>query len=82
MEKVKYNEEMKPQTVKYLLDGGKSATKVAKEPRIDTNTVYRWVREYREAQGMPRYEAEQRIRHQSADEMAHKRISSRCLKKK
>ena len=51
MEKVKYNEEMKPQTVKYLLDGGKSATKVAKEPRIDTNTVYRWVREYREAQG-------------------------------
>lgn len=72
MGKVKYNEEMKLQTVKYVLDGGKSATKVAKELGIDTNTVCRWAREYREAQGMPSYEAEQRIRRQSTDEMASK----------
>lgn len=31
MGKIKYSEEMKLQTVKYVLDGGKSATKVAKE---------------------------------------------------
>lgn len=72
MGKVKYNEEMKLQTVKYVLDGGKSATKVAKELGIDTNTVCRWVREYCEAQGMPSYEAEQRIKRQTADEMAAK----------
>jgi transposase-like protein len=72
MGKVKYNEEMKLQTVKYVLEGGKSATKVAKELGIDTNTVCRWVREYREAQGMPSYEAEQRIKRQTADEMAAK----------
>ena len=30
------------------------------------------MREYREAQGMPSYEAEQRIKRQSADEIAHK----------
>ena len=72
MGKVKYSEEMKLQTVKYVLEGGKSATKISKELGIDTNTVCRWVREYREAQGMPSYEAEQRIKRQSADEMAHK----------
>ena len=72
MGKVKYSEEMKLQTVKYVLEGGKSATKVAKELGIDTNTVCRWVREYREAQGIPSYEAEQRIKRQTADEMAAK----------
>lgn len=72
MGKVKYNEEMKLQTVKYVLEGGKSATKVTKELGIDTNTVCRCVREYREAQGMPSYEAEQRIKRQTADEMAAK----------
>ena len=51
MEKVKYNEEMKLQTVMYVLGGGKSATKVARELGIDTNTVCRWMREYRDVQG-------------------------------
>ena len=72
MGKVKYSEEMKLQTVKYVLEGGKSATKVSKELGIDTNTVCRWVREYREANQMPSYEAEQRIKRQSADQMAAK----------
>ena len=53
MGKDKYNEEMKLQTVKYVLEGGKSDTKFAKELGIDTNTVCRRVREYREAPGMP-----------------------------
>ena len=55
MRKVKYSPEMKEQTVKYVLEGNKSATKVAKELGIDTNTVCRWVREYREAHQMPTY---------------------------
>ena len=36
MGKVKYSEEMKLQTVKYVLEGGKSATKISKELGIDT----------------------------------------------
>ncbi|MBR6921539.1 MAG: IS3 family transposase [Clostridia bacterium] len=55
MGKVKYSPEMKEQTVKYVLEGNKSATKVAKELGIDTNTVCRWVREYREAHQIPTY---------------------------
>ena len=74
MGKVKYNEEMKLQTVKYVLEGGKSATKVAKELGIDTNTVCRWVREYREAQGMPSYEAEQRIKRQTREKRKNREI--------
>ena len=41
MRKVKYSPEMKEQTVKYVHEGNKSATKVAKELGIDTNTVCR-----------------------------------------
>ena len=69
MRKVKYSPEMKEQTVKYVLEGNKSATKVAKELGIDTNTVCRWVREYREAHQMPTYEVERKIKKQSADEL-------------
>ncbi len=50
MGKVKYSSEMKEQTVKYVLEGGKSASKTAEELGIDKNTVCRWAREYREAQ--------------------------------
>jgi transposase-like protein len=39
MGKAKYSEDMKLQTVKYVLEGGKSATNVSKELGIDTNTV-------------------------------------------
>ena len=72
MGKVKYSEEMKMQTVKYVLDGGKSATKLSKELGINANTVCRRIKEYRETQGLPSYEAEQRIKRQSTDEMAHR----------
>ena len=83
MGKVKYSEEMKLQTVKYVLEGGKSATKVSKELGIDTNTVCRWVREYREANQMPSYEAEQRIRKQSVEELvARNKALEKELKRK
>ena len=68
MGRVKCSEEMKLQTVKHVLACGKSATKVSKELGINTNTVCRWVREYREANHIPSYEAEQRIKRQSADQ--------------
>ena len=57
------------QTVKYILEGGKSASKVAVELGIDKNTICRWVREYREAHQMPTYEVERKIKKQSADEL-------------
>ena len=38
MEKVKYSEEMKLQTVKYVLEGGRLATKVSKELGIHERT--------------------------------------------
>ena len=69
MGKVKYSSEMKKQTVKYVLEGGKSASKTAEELGIDKNTVCRWVREYREAHKMPTYEVERKIKKQSADEL-------------
>lgn len=72
MGKVKYSEEMKEQTVKYVPEGGKSATKVSKELGIDTNTVCRWVREYRAAHEMPTYEVERKIKKQSVDELIAK----------
>ena len=36
---VKYSEEMREQTAKYILETGKSATGVAEEMGIDKNTV-------------------------------------------
>ncbi len=39
--RTKYTEEMRAQTVQYIMDSGKSATSVAEELGIDTNTVCR-----------------------------------------
>ena len=46
---------MREQTARYILESGKSATSVAEEMGIDTNTVCRWVRDYRRAHNMPSY---------------------------
>jgi transposase-like protein len=43
----KYTEEFREQTVKHIFERGKSATRMAEEMGIDTNTVCRWVRDYR-----------------------------------
>jgi transposase-like protein len=49
----KYTEEMRERTVLHILNSGKSATSVAEELGIDTNTVCKWVREYRRKNNMP-----------------------------
>ena len=58
----KYTEEMREQTAKFILETGKSATSVAEELGIDTNTVCRWVRDYRRKHNMPSYAEEKGIR--------------------
>ncbi|MBI9009337.1 MAG: transposase [Tenericutes bacterium] len=57
----KYSEEMRVKTVKFILDTGKSATSVAEELGIDTNTVCRWVRDYRRKNNMPSYAEEKGV---------------------
>jgi len=49
----KYSPEMREQTVKYILEKNRSATQVAEEMGIDTNTVCRWVRDYRRKHNIP-----------------------------
>jgi len=58
----KYSEEMREQTVKYILEKNKSATQMAEELGIDTNTVCRWVRDYRRKHNMPSYAEEKGIK--------------------
>lgn len=57
----KYTPEIREQTAKYILENGKSATSVAEELGIDTNTVCRWVRDYRRQHNMPSYAEEKGI---------------------
>ena len=59
--RTKYSEEMRHDTAKYIIDSGKSATSVAEEMGIDTNTVCRWVRDYRRKHNMPTYAEEKGI---------------------
>ena len=54
----KHNPEIRQRTVNYILESGKSATSVAEEMEIDTNTVCKWVREYRRNNQMPTYHEE------------------------
>ena len=57
----KYTQEIREQTARYILENGKSATSVAEEMGIDTNTVCRWVRDYRRSHNMPSYAEEKGI---------------------
>ena len=57
----KYSEEMKEQTARMVIEGGKSATKTAKELGLDKNTVCRWVRDYRKKHNLPSYAQEKGI---------------------
>ena len=45
--RTKYSDEMREETAKFIIESGRSATSVAEEMGIDTNTVCRWVRDYR-----------------------------------
>ncbi len=49
----KYTPEIREQTAGYILENGKSVTSVAEEMGIDTNTVCKWVREYRRKNNLP-----------------------------
>jgi len=51
----KYNEEIRERTARHIVESGKSATSVAEEMGIDTNTVCRWVRDYRRKHHLPSY---------------------------
>ena len=51
----KYSEEMREQTAKLIIESGKSATSMAEDLGIDTNTVCRWVRDYRRVNNLPTY---------------------------
>ncbi len=64
----KYTEEFREQTVKHIFETGKSATSMAEEMGIDTNTVCRWVRDYRRKHNMPSYAEEKGIRKKEPQE--------------
>lgn len=51
----KYSDEMRERTAKHIMESGKSATSMAEELGIDTNTVCRWVRDYRRKNNLPSY---------------------------
>lgn len=57
----KYTEEMRENTAKFIIENKRSATSVAEELGIDTNTVCRWVRDYRRKNKMPTYAEEKGI---------------------
>jgi transposase-like protein len=59
--RTKYSDEMREETAKFIIESGKSATSVAEEMGIDTNTVCRWVRDYRRKNNMPSYKEEKGI---------------------
>lgn len=61
----KYSEEMREQTAAYILESGKSATSVSEELGIDTNTVCRWVRDYRRKRNLPTYAREKGLKPKS-----------------
>ena len=54
----KYTPEIREQTASFIIESGKSATSVAEEMGIDTNTVCRWVREHRRNHNLPSYAQE------------------------
>jgi len=57
----KYSKEMREKTVKFILESGRSATSVGEELGIDSNTICRWVREYRRQNKLPSYAEEKGI---------------------
>lgn len=54
----KYTEEMRTQTAEFIINSGRSATSLAEEMGIDTNTVCRWVRDYRRKNKLGTYAEE------------------------
>ena len=54
----KYTAEFREQTARHIIETGKSATSMAEELSIDVNTVCRWVRIFRNKNGLPSWSDE------------------------
>lgn len=78
----KYTQEMREQTARFILETGKSATSVAEEMGIDTNTVCRWVRDYRRTHNMPSYAEEKGIRTNPPKDSLELKIQNKELEAK
>ncbi len=75
----KYTQELRDRTAKHIIESGKSATSVAEEMGIDTNTVCRWVRDYRRKNHLPSYEQSKGIKRVTND---HDREVNKQLKER
>ena len=62
MSKIKYTQEFKDETAKFILESGKSACSVVAELNIDKNQVCKWVRLYREKNNLLSYVEERRTK--------------------
>jgi len=71
----KYSQEMRDRTAKLIIETGKSATSIAEEMGIDTNTVCKWARDYRRENNLPSYAESKGMKHKNP-------ISERELKQK
>lgn len=80
--RTKYSEEMREQTAKYIMESGKSATSVAEELGIDTNTVCRWVRDHRRKNNMPSYAEEKGQEKKKRGNINHDKFKIKELEKK
>jgi transposase-like protein len=77
----KYSQEMREQTAAYILETGKSATSMAEELGIDTNTVCRWVRDYRRKHNLPTYAEEKGLKAKPPKDNAELTLKIRELEK-
>lgn len=77
----KYSQEMREQTAAYILESGKSAASIAEELGIDTNTVCRWVRDYRRKHKLPSYAEEKGLKPKSSKNNAELTLRIRELEK-
>lgn len=77
----KYSEEMRVKTVKFILESRRSATSVGEELGIDTNTICRWVRDYRRQNKLPSYAEEKGIFKRTHYRKDEKDIKIRDLEK-
>lgn len=75
----KYSEEIRERTARHIIESGKSATSVSEEMGIDTNTVCRWVREYRRKNRLPSYAESKGIKHVTTkiDKEMNKQLKAR-----
>lgn len=77
----KYSDEMRNETAAYIIESDKSATSMAEELGIDTNTVCRWVRDYRRKNGLPTYAEEKGIKAKDPKDNNELKLKIKALEK-